>query len=195
MKDEKSKTSTRETLLRAAIRVVQQGSVASLTLDAVAREAGVSKGGLLYHFPSKDALIKGLVSQFIAEWNRAMDWEFERDPEPELPGRWLRAYIRSCFANYDAEEYSTLGLTQGDVAGFLVAISSDAELLEDVYKEYEIWDEKCLNDGIDPAVATVVRLAADGLYFSEAFHLAPPTGEAKRKVMESLLALARPSGQ
>ncbi len=195
MKDEKSPISTRENLLRAAIRVVQQGSVSSLTLDAVAREAGVSKGGLLYHFPSKDALIKGLVAQFIAEWNRAMDWEFERDPTPELPGRWLRAYIRSCFANYDAEEYATLGLTQGDVAGFLVAISSDTGLLADVYKEYEIWDEKCLNDGIDPAVATVIRLAADGLYFSEAFHLAPPTGEAKRKVMESLLALAKPSGQ
>lgn len=195
MKDDKSRTSTRETLLRAAIRVVQQGNVASLTLDAVAREAGVSKGGLLYHFPSKDALIKGLVSQFVAEWNRAMDWEFERDPEPELPGRWLRAYIRSCFANYGGDDYATLGLVQTDVAGFLVAISSDESLLEEVFHEYEVWDRKCLNDGIDPAIATVIRLAADGLYFSEAFKLAPPTGEAKRKVMESLLALAKPSGQ
>jgi AcrR family transcriptional regulator len=35
----------------------------------VAREAGVSKGGLLYHFASKEALLSGLLGR-MAEWMR-----------------------------------------------------------------------------------------------------------------------------
>ena len=33
------------------------------TLDAVAKKAGVSKGGLLYHFPNKEALIEVLLDR------------------------------------------------------------------------------------------------------------------------------------
>ena len=33
------------------------------TLDAVAAAAGVSKGGLLYHFKSKEALTEGLLAK------------------------------------------------------------------------------------------------------------------------------------
>ncbi|WKK70997.1 TetR/AcrR family transcriptional regulator [Rathayibacter oskolensis] len=42
--------------------LIEQGERAA-TLDATARTAGVSKGGLLYHFPSKDALVDGLVER------------------------------------------------------------------------------------------------------------------------------------
>ena len=36
---------------------------ARATMDATARAAGVSKGGLLYHFASKDALEAGLIER------------------------------------------------------------------------------------------------------------------------------------
>ena len=41
---------TRKRLLDAAAAVVRRDGAGALTLDAVAAEAGVSKGGLLYHF-------------------------------------------------------------------------------------------------------------------------------------------------
>ena len=43
-------TDTRRRLLDAATAVVRRDGARALTLDAVAAEAGVSKGGLLYHF-------------------------------------------------------------------------------------------------------------------------------------------------
>ncbi|EAE2866200.1 TetR family transcriptional regulator, partial [Listeria monocytogenes] len=48
-------------LLTAASEIVKEEGVVKLTLEAVAQRAGVSKGGLLYHYPSKEALIKGMV--------------------------------------------------------------------------------------------------------------------------------------
>ncbi len=84
---------TQQSIIAAARRIVQRDGVAHLTIEAVAREAGFSKGGVLYHFPTKETLIEGMIHSFLEE--------FEHDLASALiqeqgPGRWLRAYIRSC---------------------------------------------------------------------------------------------------
>ena len=50
----------------------RQGS-GNVSLDAVAAEAGVSKGGLLYHFPSKIALMRGIVATFVADFEAKLE--------------------------------------------------------------------------------------------------------------------------
>ena len=54
--------SSRERILAAAVQVALREGVSAMTLEAVAREAGVSKGGLLYHFASKDELIAAMLA-------------------------------------------------------------------------------------------------------------------------------------
>ena len=54
MNAKRSSTATRDTILSAAANLVLRKGASRMTLEAVAREAGVSKGGLLYHFPSKE---------------------------------------------------------------------------------------------------------------------------------------------
>lgn len=48
-------------LLDVAAQTLRDQGMAGLTLDAVAKEAGVGKGGLLHHFPSKDALVEAVL--------------------------------------------------------------------------------------------------------------------------------------
>src|SRR5919106_665839 len=55
----------RERILEAAERVVADIGAARLTLDVVAQSAGVSKGGLLYHFPSKESLLSALAQRYV----------------------------------------------------------------------------------------------------------------------------------
>src|SRR5262245_50162545 len=55
--------SARDRILEAAEQLVADQGASNLTLDAVAQTAGVSKGGLLYHFPSKDALLIGMLDR------------------------------------------------------------------------------------------------------------------------------------
>ncbi|HYL03040.1 MAG TPA: TetR/AcrR family transcriptional regulator [Steroidobacteraceae bacterium] len=59
--------SARERLLDAAERVVVEAGATHLTLDAVAKSAGISKGGLLYHFPSKESLLEGMMARHFRE--------------------------------------------------------------------------------------------------------------------------------
>jgi AcrR family transcriptional regulator len=63
--EDRGSFSTREAILRAAGRVVVEEGVSGMTLEAVACEAGVSKGGLLYRFPSKEALIASMIGRLI----------------------------------------------------------------------------------------------------------------------------------
>ena len=52
-----------EVILDAAGAVLRRGDARALTIDAVAAEAGLSKGGVLHHYASKDALILALVDR------------------------------------------------------------------------------------------------------------------------------------
>jgi AcrR family transcriptional regulator len=56
-----------EIILEAAAAVLLKGGVRGLTIDAVAAEAGLSKGGVLHHYASKDALVVALVARKLAD--------------------------------------------------------------------------------------------------------------------------------
>ena len=56
---------TPEDILAAASQIVLRSGLHALTIDAVAAEVGISKGGVLHHFRTKDALIAGVVDAAV----------------------------------------------------------------------------------------------------------------------------------
>jgi len=56
------------TILDAAETVIRENGAAGLTIEAVARKAQVSVGGLQYSFRSKDALITGMFERWGREY-------------------------------------------------------------------------------------------------------------------------------
>ena len=155
-----------------------------MTLEAVAGEAGVSKGGLLYHFPGKEALVSGMIGRLIEGFEAALGRERGMD-EGAGGGRWSRAYARASFT--EDRWYLQVG------AGLLAAVAENPVLLDPLRRGYEDAQRWAERDGIDPAVATLVRLAADGLFFAELLDLAPPEGALRRRVLEALLSLTENS--
>ena len=88
--------SKRDSILYAAGQVVISEGAGQLTLDSVAEKAGVSKGGLLYHFPTKDALISELLSAYLGAFDAQIGDYIAGDTESKA-GRFLRAYVRTSF--------------------------------------------------------------------------------------------------
>ncbi|WP_274631085.1 TetR/AcrR family transcriptional regulator [Arvimicrobium flavum] len=58
------RTDMKERLFDAAICVALENGFGKVTLDAVARQAGVSKGGLLHHFATKKDLIRAMLEHY-----------------------------------------------------------------------------------------------------------------------------------
>src|SRR5579863_9282239 len=69
---ERRREQSREEILDAARRVLIRSGVAATTLEAVAQEAGMSKTGLYYYFPSKDALLFELVFETLESQAKAV---------------------------------------------------------------------------------------------------------------------------
>jgi AcrR family transcriptional regulator len=171
---------SRDAVLAAATRLVTRRGAEALTLEAAAREAGVSKGGLLYHFPSKLTLLRAMVE---AHLDRLEGEVARRHADDWGPGGWVQAFAQ---AGTEAADGSSRG-----AATLLAAFAVDPTLLEAARARYAAWQRRLVEDGVDPARATVVRLAADGLAFAELLGLAPPDGELRRRVLEELAALAQ----
>jgi AcrR family transcriptional regulator len=180
MNDTKSDR-TREILLQAANQVLLTHGINRLTLEAVAGEAGMSKGGLLYHFPSKEALIEGMVDYYLIRFEQRLMAKLTAEPEPESPLAWLRAYIHATF-DEDSQETAIS-------SGLLAAVAINPQLLAPLQARYQIWQERFASSTDDRALATIIRLALDGLWVSQMFGLASPDAALRGQVLARLLQL------
>lgn len=176
-----SARATRELLLNAAGSIVLEAGVAALTLDAVARRAQVSKGGLLYHFKSKEALIAGMLNRLIEAFEDRLAAHLAAQGGEQEPGAWLRAYVAANFSSTPTGPSVSTGL--------LAAVATSPELQRQLRQQFDAWHQRTLADRLDPALATVVRLAADGLFMSEALQLAPLDEPLRGQVARTLAAL------
>jgi AcrR family transcriptional regulator len=172
-----ARTDTKRRLLDAATAVVRRDGARALTLDAVAAEAGVSKGGLLYHFATKrellDAMLAGWLEEFGAEIEAAA-------AEHGFAGGYVRASDISGWAAADrATEF-----------GLLAAMVDEPATLERVRERYAEWQARLLAESEDPVQAVIARLAADGLWLVDLLGLAPPSGELREQVLARMRALA-----
>ncbi len=158
-------TDTRERILSALRDLLARGST-SVTLEAVAAAAGVSKGGLLYHFPSKAAMYLGLLQSV-------------RDSVvTDMVAATERSGAAQGFLEYSEP-------TEDDEAGFFTSLIAavrtgqadtgehDAQasaLLVDIFRA---WEEPMRAAVGDPVQAENIRLVGFGLYFAALTGLPP----------------------
>ncbi|MBO2450577.1 TetR family transcriptional regulator [Actinomadura barringtoniae] len=143
----------KDALLDAAEAVLSEQGTQALTLNAVADRAGVSKGGLLYHFPTKEALVQALVARVIEEFD-----DLIASYDDGSPGSYTRAYVEATFAV----------LTDGSRTyrrwSAITAAATDPELAEPLNEAMRRWHGRDPGQDSDPVTAMAVRLAAEGLW-------------------------------
>jgi AcrR family transcriptional regulator len=153
-------TTARERILDAAETRLLHGGPGGLVLDAIAAEAGVSKGGLLYHFGSKEVLVAGLLERMLDHLDRELERLVRDDPAPI--GAWTRAYLASTVTPEGQPADNSAQL----MAGILATLGRDSSHLETLRSRFARWHARLESDGIDRTTATLVRLAADGLWLT-----------------------------
>ena len=62
------RTNKKQVLIAAAVKIVEEHGLEALTYESLAQASGLSKSGLIYHLPSRDALLSDMVCAMIAQW-------------------------------------------------------------------------------------------------------------------------------
>jgi AcrR family transcriptional regulator len=145
----------RDSLLDAAEALLCGHGTQALTLSAVAERAEVSKGGLLYHFPNKEALIRGLVERLIEEFDALI-----ASYQTSGPGSYTRAFVEANLAVVMDRDHSRLLRRWATVS----AAAADPALLTQLREAMHRWHDRDPADDPDPVAAQVARLAAEGLW-------------------------------
>ncbi|NHC12325.1 TetR/AcrR family transcriptional regulator [Motilibacter deserti] len=181
---ERDTARTRRAVLdAAAAAVVAHG--AGVSLDAIARAADVSKGGLLHHFGSRDALLLEVAEDQAELFRDAVAAAV--DPADHAKGRLVRAYVSVTFAALDD------GPAAHDYVVLAAALSAVPGVVEVMRLDKQRWDEAFAADGLDPDRVLLVVRAADGAAVAGLYEGGYDV-EQLRRTRELLLALTREDG-
>jgi AcrR family transcriptional regulator len=170
MVEKSGRPSKKTALLEAAIQVAAQGGVEALTIESLAEAAGVTKGGVQYHFHTKDALYEELLEYALSLFDEALE---ELAPVGSKPGKWLRAYVDLSLGTPTDHDNAVATLLAG------VPIQDDRAR---PYRHFAAkWKARANADGKDAATNTIVRLAADSVWMERAYLSATASEIAKVK--------------
>lgn len=170
---------TRRALLNAAKDMVAEHGIANFTLDVVAKRAGVSKGALLHHFPSKKELIEAMVTDLVAQFSEHVREVVAKDPHPH--GRSARAYI-TVIAGQSKSEYEQF-------AAMSAAFLSDMSLMHRWRSAVAEALEADENETEDTTATMIVRLAADGLWTSDLYGTYRFGDARRQEILDRLVAM------
>ena len=175
------RASTRDLILDAAERVVARDGARRLTIDAVVKESGYSKGGVLYNFPSKLALIKGMVGRMVDSHTQRHEAALaEAEAEDRSP---LEAMARAlvCKEGREVDRQVSMGL--------LAAAAENPELIDPIRDAIARMRGDILAHAPDPQLASIMLLAADGLHFSDILGLDILSDDEREAIEARLIAL------
>ena len=173
----------RESVLDAFEAILVSDGERAATMDATARAAGVSKGGLLYHFASKDALEGGLIQRLAALIDEDVAAIVSAPDGP------VRYFLRSSVMADDPLDRAIVAVSR------LAQGGSDAASRA-LHEMRQRWVDALSPHVRDATALDLVLLVSDGLYFNNALGgdaAAPvPTGRALDALIDLVEQASRP---
>ena len=162
-----------------------EDGAANLTIDAVARRAGLSKGGVLYHFPTKKTLMSAMIQQYADLLESRLQRGMRRHadaPDPLLPG------YASWFSSFAEDD----GGSRSWGSSLFAVHSFDPKLLEPLARWYGQLAERMRASPAGFENAAIVVLALEGLFYLKLFDLDALTEQEHRAIIGKLLEISGP---
>lgn len=174
---------SRQAILDAAEELASEVGANHMSLDAVAARAGISKGGLLYQFPSKVSLLQGMLVRYVERLEGRDGAKPKRKNGVSEARRLLEARL-AARSDRDAQKKYKGSFSM------IAAIAERPVLLDPVRTAHNrIW-KKLRETSKDPEVALLTWFALEGLLFLELFATSPLTKAERAKLLKRLKVIA-----
>lgn len=151
--------SSREKILAAAAELADIVGPGNLSLDAVAQRAGVSKGGLLYNFPTKAKLMQALVQDYLKSFEDALSAKSSGDEANNSLAAYVELSAQECIQK------------QPSAAGVLAALAEDPDFFNPVRDFKRNLLDRLKAENPDTAKLLVAFLVIEGLRSMKLFDM------------------------
>jgi AcrR family transcriptional regulator len=170
-------------ILDAAEAVVLRDGMGKLTLDAVAKQARLSKAGLLHHVPSKDELISAMVRRQTAQW---FD-EFMHTYAQLAAGGHSRPAIGTMMSTCLSGTHAWTDAERARNRVMVAALVHDERQVEPLREVHRRITSLIRKDDLPPGVGETIHLAVHGLWFQWIFGM-DDISAARLKAIRGALA-------
>lgn len=176
-----SRSASTDTILDAAEAIVCESGAAHMTLDAVAERAQISKGGLMYRFPSKEALLQAMIGRLIDRFEELREQVRLKSAPNEIPNELVVEIKMLSRLDEASFRYS---------AALLAVIANQPELMEQFHeRQRKRFSEKILSKE-HPERSTILFLAAIGLHYTSLLNISILDKEQRMETYADLARLA-----
>ena len=163
----------RDRILDAAESVILDSGGRNFTLDAVAQRAGISKGGLVYNFATKDGLVHAALEREVARFQEAVGRRI--DGKPVKPFELVLAHIEEALDEDDAATRK---------AAFLVtALVHAPDMLEPARRYYRALLAPLLSKSGEAHEVRNALLAVEGIFLLRGLGFVEVSAEERRSVL------------
>jgi AcrR family transcriptional regulator len=168
--------SSRDKIVAAAVELAKEVGPGHVSLDAVAQRAGVSKGGLLYNFPSKNKLLEAIVAYHLDKFENALLEKMEKSSSKE------DSVIAACVDLFEMDCKEGLP----PASGFLAALVENPDLMLPVREMSRRLVDRIRANASDESSALVVFMALEGLRCLPLLDIDILTDEERKLIVEKL---------
>jgi AcrR family transcriptional regulator len=186
--------SAKTRILGAAASVVGRAGAAHLTIDAVAEQAKLSKGGVLYHFPNKRSMLEGMVEHVLGRVAERSAQHRAALQGGDLQNSNLRngnnVTVRSLILaqQEDGDDERAMSLA------ILAAAAEDPDLLDPAREAIAGWfaqiGEESLAGPSNDQLGVMLLLANEGLRFLGMLNLLPMDSAERERIWQRMLSMA-----
>jgi len=169
---------SRAAAIQAALTIISRDGPGQLTFDAISRESGISKGGLMHQFQTKGNVLKALL-EHRTEYFENFSRDFLAKIDPEEPNPTLLTQIattRESMAEQNPVGHAILAALVEDPALMTSVREADAKKIKRIKAE-----------AADPELALLRLEAARGLALSALLGLCPLSDKERSRLFDRLL--------
>jgi AcrR family transcriptional regulator len=170
---------TRQAVIQAALTIIARDGPGRLTFDAIARESGLSKGGVMHQFPSKVDVLKALLEHQI----QYFDEDASSAGAPKAKTDRQKTVLESQIAKIREVSHQPYSIAHAIVA----ALVEEPELLALSRNTSRHHAEQIKAEATDPELALLRWSAAQGLLLSAMFGTSPFSEAERERLFRRLM--------
>jgi AcrR family transcriptional regulator len=164
--------SKRDTIVEQALQAIGEQGVGALTYEMIAEQSGLTKAGIVYHFPTKDDLLSAVVEKVTREWDdeavSLLDGSFDEATDSERASAYLQT------------------LLNGNRTSSELVLAAETMAGDSRHPAWERLRSKWVPNESSTVWEQVAILAAVGLWFSDATEYLTLSAKARADVLDAV---------